>query len=416
MTNPVLTVLRREYLQRVRSKWFIFTTLGFPVLMLALTLLPILMGERSARRERHVAIVDETGVMFDLVAPRMEAAGYRLDTLEHGVDTRDLNVRIVDGDLGGYLWLDEATLRTGAARFIVDETPSALRRFTIQQIVARSALDARLSESDLGRDVATLIEESELDVQTLGAEGIDESGPVFIRTFVGTFFLYFVIFFYGVAVLRSVLEEKTGRIVEVIVSSMKPWQLMLGKVVGVGAVGLTQLAVWIASAVLVMVLALPNMVVVLPDGLTLDDVRAFLPDLELLAVFVALFLLGYFLYAGLFAAVGAMCSTEEEAQQAQFPVMMLLVIPFVLVTSAVQNPGAPLWVGLSLVPFFSPILMFARAAAGAAAPWEIALALGLMTVTIGAVAWVAGRIYKVGILMQGKRPTLPELVRWVREA
>ena len=136
----------------------------------------------------------------------------------------------------------------------------------------------------------------------------------------------------------------------------------------------------------------------------------------LLVTFAALFLFGYFLYAGLFAAVGAMCSTEEEAQQAQFPVIMLLVIPFVMVTAAVQSPGAPLWVGLSLVPFFSPILMFARAAAGGAALWEIILSLVLMGATILGVAWVAGRIYKVGILMQGKRPTLPELLRWVREA
>jgi ABC-2 type transport system permease protein len=393
MTNPVISVIRREYLQRVRSRWFLFTTLGLPVLMLALVMVPVLMGERDARRERHLAIVDETGLLFDIVAPRLASAGYTLDTLTHGVAPRDLNVRVVDGDLGGYLWLDQETLSIGRARFVVNESPSPIRRFTVGQIVARSALDARLAGTDAAADLAALLEESELDVQTLGGDGIDDDMPAFLRAFTGTFFLYFVIFFYGIAVLRSVLEEKTGRIVEVIVSSMKPWQLMLGKILGVGAVGLTQLGVWLGSAAVMMLLAAPSAAAFLPEGTSLSDLQELLPDLRLLVVFASLFLAGYFLYAGLFAAVGAMCSTEEEAQQAQFPVMMLLVAPFVMVTAAIQSPHAPLWVGLSLVPFFSPILMYARAAAGA-----------------------AGRIYKVGILMQGKRPTLPELVRWVREA
>jgi ABC-2 type transport system permease protein len=416
MTNPVISVIRREYLQRVRSRWFLFTTLGLPVLMLALVMVPVLMGERDARRERHLAIVDETGLLFDIVAPRLASAGYTLDTLTHGVAPRDLNVRVVDGDLGGYLWLDQETLSIGRARFVVNESPSPIRRFTVGQIVARSALDARLAGTDAAADLAALLEESELDVQTLGGDGIDDDMPAFLRAFTGTFFLYFVIFFYGIAVLRSVLEEKTGRIVEVIVSSMKPWQLMLGKILGVGAVGLTQLGVWLGSAAVMMLLAAPSAAAFLPEGTSLSDLQELLPDLRLLVVFASLFLAGYFLYAGLFAAVGAMCSTEEEAQQAQFPVMMLLVAPFVMVTAAIQSPHAPLWVGLSLVPFFSPILMYARAAAGAAATWEIVLSLVLMTLTILAVAWVAGRIYKVGILMQGKRPTLPELVRWVREA
>jgi ABC-2 type transport system permease protein len=416
MTNPVISVIRREYLQRVRSRWFLFTTLGLPVLMLALVMVPVLMGERDARRERHLAIVDETGLLFDIVAPRLASAGYTLDTLTHGVAPRDLNVRVVDGDLGGYLWLDQETLSIGRARFVVNESPSPIRRFTVGQIVARSALDARLAGTDAAADLAALLEESELDVQTLGGDGIDDDMPAFLRAFTGTFFLYFVIFFYGIAVLRSVLEEKTGRIVEVIVSSMKPWQLMLGKILGVGAVGLTQLGVWLGSAAVMMLLAAPSAAAFLPEGTSLSDLQELLPDLRLLVVFASLFLAGYFLYAGLFAAVGAVCSTEEEAQQAQFPVMMLLVAPFVMVTAAIQSPHAPLWVGLSLVPFFSPILMYARAAAGAAATWEIVLSLVLMTLTILAVAWVAGRIYKVGILMQGKRPTLPELVRWVREA
>ncbi len=416
MKSPVWTVIRREYLQRVRNRWFIVTTLGFPLLLAAMTLLPAVLGQRDARRERHIAIVDRSDVLFDKVAPRMDEAGYTLDTVPAGVATEDLNVRVLDGDLGAYLLLDDQTLIDGTATYVAGSSPSAIRRFTIREIVSRAALDAELERAGVTTEVSVLLDDAGLDVQTLGGDGVDESDDAFIRAFIGTFFLYFAIFFYGVAVLRSVLEEKTGRIVEVIVSSMKPSQLMLGKILGVGAVGLTQLLVWIASAVLVVGLALPNMIAFLPEGVELSDIREVLPDFQVVGAFSILFLLGYFLYAAVFAAVGAMCSTEEEAQQAQFPVIMLLVVPFLMVSSAIQNGGSVLWIGLSMFPFFSPILMYARVAAGLASPFQFWGAVALLIGAIWAIAWIAGRIYKVGILMQGKRPTLPELLRWVREA
>lgn len=411
-----MTVIRREYLQRVRNRWFIVTTLGFPVILAAMTVLPAMLGQRDARRERHIAVVDRSGALFDAVARRMEEAGYTVDTLGAGVTTESLNARILDDDLGAYLLLDEQTLLDGTATYVAGSNPSAIRRFTIREIVTRSALDAELARVGAQTQVSVMLDDAELDVQTLGSEAGVESDDAFLRAFIGTFFLYFSIFFYGVAVLRSVLEEKTGRIVEVIVSSMKPSQLMLGKILGVGAVGLTQLSVWIGSALLLTLLALPNMIAFLPDGVEVSDLQSLLPEATVLAAFSILFILGFFLYAAVFAAVGAMCSTEEEAQQAQFPVIMLLVIPFLMVSSAIQNGGSALWIGLSMFPFFSPILMYARVAAGLATPLQFLGAVVLLILGIWAVAWIAGRIYKVGILMQGKRPTLPELVRWIREA
>jgi ABC-2 type transport system permease protein len=222
--------------------------------------------------------------------------------------------------------------------------------------------------------------------------------------------------FYAVAVMRSVLEEKTSRIVEVVLSSMRPFQLMLGKILGVGAVGLTQFAIWIGLVAVVALTGLPALVSNQPGLLSLESIREYIPGLGLPALFVLFFLGGYFIYSGLFAAVGAMCNSDEEAQQAQFPVILLLVVPVIFVTGVIQNPTAPLSVSLSFVPFFTPILMFARVAVGGASGWEIAVSVVLMAATVLAVAWVAGRIYRVGILMAGKRPTLPELWRWVREA
>tara|TARA_B110000263_G_scaffold186855_1_gene164503 strand:- start:194 stop:640 length:447 start_codon:yes stop_codon:yes gene_type:complete len=146
------------------------------------------------------------------------------------------------------------------------------------------------------------------------------------------------------------------------------------------------------------------------------EVIEFLPGFGLLALFVGYFVFGFFMYSALYAAVGAMCNSDEEAQQAQWPIMMVLIIPIVMVTNVIGNPSSTMAITLSLVPLFSPILMWGRVAGGGVPAWQIGLSFVLMLFAIFAIAWVAGRIYKVGILMAGKRPTLPELLRWIREA
>ena len=234
--------------------------------------------------------------------------------------------------------------------------------------------------------------------------------------FVGAFLLYMVILLYSVAVMRATLEEKTNRIVEIVISSMKPWHLMLGKILGVGSVGVTQMAVCAASAFVLASAALPAVLSANPELASLQDIGEALPNAGQLVLLVGFWIFGYFIFSGMYAAVGAMCNTDEEAQQAQLPIVMLVVAPAILIAPVLENPNSSMAVSLSMVPFFSPILMWARAAAGVAPWWQIAASFVLMGLTVVAVAWVAGRIYKVGILMAGKRPTLPELLRWVREA
>ena len=163
-------------------------------------------------------------------------------------------------------------------------------------------------------------------------------------------------------------------------------------------------------------LILPSIVAMAPEVGELQEALAEVPFLRNAGLLLAFFILGYFLFAALYAAAGAMCTSDEEVQQAQMPVTMLIIIPFILLIATMEGPERPILTALSMFPFFSPIMMYARAAGGAAPAWQIAVALGLLLVTIPLVAWVAGRIYRVGILMQGKRPTLPELIRWVKEA
>jgi ABC-2 type transport system permease protein len=161
---------------------------------------------------------------------------------------------------------------------------------------------------------------------------------------------------------------------------------------------------------------IPVLLAARPELTALSELGDALPGVGYAALFLIFFIGGFFMYSGLYAAVGAMCNSDDEAQQAQWPIVMLLIVPVIIVPSVLQSPSAPHSVVLSLVPFFSPILMFARAATGAVPVWQIGLSVVLMAATILGVAWVAGRIYTVGILMAGKRPTLPELARWVREA
>ena len=415
MWHNVWAVIRREYLQRVRSKWFIMVTLLAPIIMIAMIVIPTFIAARSDRSDRDLLIVDGSGVLYERLASDFEASGYTVAEEPWTVDVvTDLRQQASDGEIGGFLVLDDLTLETGEAVLYANERPSLIRRMTLRSAIASAALEYQLEQQ--GLDAGVMLAGGELRVEMLVDEGSDTDDPQFFVAYTGTMFLYMVILIYAVSVMRATLEEKTSRIVEVIVSSMKPWHLMLGKILGVGAVSLTQIAVWLSMGALAVGAGIPMLIAARPELANLDTVVAVLPGLWLLILFVGLFLFGFFMYSGLYAAVGAMCSTDEEAQQAQFPVMMFLIIPILFVLQAIQEPLTPLVTWLSLFPLFSPVLMWARVAGGGVPGWQIGLSFVLMGATVIGVAWLAGRIYKVGILMAGKKPSLPELWRWVREA
>ena len=415
MWHNVWAVIRREYLQRVRSKWFIMVTLLAPIIMIAMIVIPTFIAARSDRSDRDLLIVDGSGVLYERLASDFEASGYTVAEEPWTVDVvTDLRQQASDGEIGGFLVLDDLTLETGEAVLYANERPSLIRRMTLRSAIASAALEYQLEQQ--GLDAGAMLAGGELRVEMLVDEGSDTDDPQFFVAYMGTMFLYMVILIYAVSVMRATLEEKTSRIVEVIVSSMKPWHLMLGKILGVGAVSLTQIAVWLSMGALAVGAGIPMLIAARPELANLDTVVAVLPGLWLLILFVGLFLFGFFMYSGLYAAVGAMCSTDEEAQQAQFPVMMFLIIPILFVLQAIQEPLTPLVTWLSLFPLFSPVLMWARVAGGGVPGWQIGLSFVLMGATVIGEAWLAGRIYKGGILMAGKKPSLPELWRWVREA
>ena len=413
MTSAVWAVIRREYLQRVRSKWFVIGTVGGPLIMAGMILVPIYFAERGQDAERTIAVVDGTNVLYDRIAPDLESAGWTVSEERWHADVvTELRERADEGEIGGFLMVDELTLESGEATLYVSSRPSPIRQLSMRTVIGRAALEYQLEQT--GVDVAAMLEGGELRRERLSEDGSGASEPEFLVAYIGSLFLYMTLLLYAVAVLRATLEEKTNRIVEVIISSMKPWHLMLGKIVGVGAVGLTQMAVWAGALALFVVSGIPMLAAANPEA-GLSALGEILPSAGLIGIFVGFFLFGYFMYSGLYAAVGAMCNTDEEAQQAQLPLIMLLVIPLLMVTSVIQDPNSAMATVLSLIPPFTPMLMWSRIVSGGAPAWQVGLSFVLMFLAILAIAWVAGRIYKVGILMAGKRPTLPEVWRWVRE-
>ncbi|MGY8776728.1 MAG: ABC transporter permease, partial [Longimicrobiales bacterium] len=326
----VWAVIRREYLQRVRSKWFVAATVGGPLFMSAMIVVPAYFASQGSRDAREVAVVDGTGVLYERLAPQLEEGGWDVHEERWRVNVvTELREAADNNLLGGFLLLDELTLETGEAILYTKDRPSTIRQVTLRSTISRAALEYQLEQQ--GVDADAMLSGGELRIEMLAEEGADIEDPEFVVAYMGAFLLYMVIMLYAVAVMRATLEEKTNRIVEVIISSMKPWHLMLGKILGVGAVSMTQMGIWLLSGVLMFTLGLPMLISARPEMASMAEVTEFLPGLGLLALFVGYFVFGFFMYSGLYAAVGAMCNSDEEAQQAQWPIIMLLIIPIVMV-------------------------------------------------------------------------------------
>ncbi len=420
--RKIWVVLRREFVEKVRTKWFIISTVLGPVLMGAMIFLPVLMAGQGGG-ERRIAVVDATSTDFghrltEMFGGPLPVAAFRvpaeLATLGAVADT--LTRRVGAKELDGFLLVTDDAVESGRADYRGSNVSSPRDVRILERVFREAVLTERLSR--VGVD-PHLVAQARIPVElrTMGIRGgraTDQSGEAaFFLAYAMWFIMYIALLLYGVQVAGSVVEEKASRIVEVLVSSLRPFQLLAGKVAGVGAVGLLQLTIWAAAAWLALnqrstLLALMGMDAAAGQGVSVPQVSA-----VTIGLFLAYFLLGYFLYAGMFAAVGAMSSTEAEARQAQMPVVMLLVVPTVLMVGILQQPDGDLALTLSLVPFTSPIAMPVRWAAAEVPLIELAASLVFLALGVVFMTWIAARIYRVGILMYGKRPSPRELMRWV---
>lgn len=415
--DKLLAIIRREYLSRVRSKWFIVTTLLAPILLVGAMLLPILLALRQAERVIEISIVDESGeITRELLrteAFEEERVQYRSPPRRQYADETlaELRQQVLDRELAGYLHIPADVLEGGEIQFWGRDVGQTLLRGTLSPAV--NAAVQRVQARALGLDddaAAKLTRTVPVEMYRLTDEGAArEEQHTVLAAHVLALAIYTVVLLYGAMMLRAAVAEKSSKTVEIILSSVRPWQLMLGKILGVGAVGLTQLGVWLSMVGLFLLYA--GAAQAFADVEFLENLPV---GLDTLALFVGLFLTGYFLYSGMYASVGAIASTEQEASQLQLPVTLLVIIPILVIPVVLEAPGSTTSMVLSWVPFFTPVLFIARHVLGAVLIWEIPLAFALQILAILLIAWVGGRIYRVGLLMTGKRPTLPELVRWVR--
>ncbi len=432
MKNKTWIVFKSEYLRRVQSKKFILTTLLVPVgiilFYVGIIAVVVFSFAQDEAAQLNIAIVDETPFVLDTLLTQ-EHEAFALERSTAPIDT--LREAVAEGTYDGYVVLP-ATLISGTADLTLytsDVVGSSVRGDLRGAI--RSVIEAeRMREMNISPEVMDALE-TDIALRSVKlSESGEEVGSTETYTIIGMVvgvLIFFSIFLYGSVVMQGVMEEKTTRVVEVVVSSVKPFQLMLGKLLGIAGMGLTQLGIWfgvvfglqfVGGIVLGQFFGGPSEA----DQAQLDQAMRELPfDFALPAIgpevfiwFVFFFLFGYLLYASLFAAIGSAVEQQQDAQSFMLPIMVPIFIAYGMLFPVAENPNTALAIGASLVPFFSPILMTVRVAISDVPFWQVGLSALLLVATFLGTTWVGSRIYRVGILMHGKKPSFGELLKWMR--
>jgi ABC-2 type transport system permease protein len=422
--HKIWLVVKREYITRVRTKGFVITTILIPAFLIGSVAFDAAVSASNLSQTLRLAIVDDGQGLAESVSTSL-----REDKLPDGkpayevmqtvgqanagnIIRTDLETEVQTGRLDGFLWIPTHISPENKVQFVTKSATVFTEMDGIEEAVGEAMVLRRLqgrgiSTQDLGR----LLHSADVKVIRLTRSGeTEEKGQSLIVAIVMVVVLYMALLVYGVRTMRSVQEEKTSRMMEVLLSSIQPLQLLAGKILGVAAVGLTQFLIWAVSAGL---LAAYGVTVAreLRPSIAQYHIQV---SPALLGFMLVYFIGGYFLYSSIYATVGAMVSSEQDAQQLQMPVTMLLVIGFFLFQVVLQNPNSHTSIVLSIIPFWSPMLMLMRIGLQTPPAWQITLSLIVLALTIIIVVYVTARIYRVGVLMYGKRPSVVEIVRWLR--
>ena len=423
--NKVFTILKREYLARVKTKGFIIGTFLLPVFILGASLLPALLMQVNKGEAKRIVIIDQSNQLqqplseaFAAAKDKSDKALFKVKTVEPSAtieETKEkLNKMVADKDLDIFIILPDSVIQSSSFELYAKNVGN----FDLIQRVERTVSDVirntRFSEAgmdaDLVRDLNRWVSATTFRVDEKGSKK-QRAEVSFIFSLVMVMMLYMMLILYGTFVMRAVIEDKNSRVVEVIISSVKPHQFMAGKVLGIGATGLTQFIIWILTAIIASTYGLTMARSMAPEasGFVLPDI-----SIWVYVAFAFYFLVGYFFYAALAAGVGSMVNNDSEAQSYQWVVIMPIILSFFLMFAVNNTPDSTLSIILSLIPFFTPILMFARILQGAAPLWQVLLSIGIMALSLWGVLWFTGRIFRVGILMYGKKPNLPEVIKWIK--
>ncbi len=443
--NRIGLIIKREFLSRVKKKSFLIMTLVGPILMAGIMIAPALIAKTASDEDRTIIVLDETNFIINNIKEKDNLHFKYLDpsvvSIEQGKE------KFKDSENYGLLYIpyreNVNSIQDNIKLFIHQDINLSTQSYVegqIESIIVKQKLLAEQIEPEkvegaLKTNVniaAIKISEEDGSVEEKESRVEGKMGVGFVAGFL----IYLFIFLYGAQVMRGVIEEKSSRIVEVIISSVKPFQLMMGKIIGIAAVGLTQFLLWIILTFTIITVA--GLVLADPmDAATIveqqaqatqnPEIQAQTNDImskvsvlfgdisfsEVILSFLFYFIGGYLLYGALFAAIGSAVDNEADTQQFMLPVTMPMILAFVVGSSIIENPHGPTAFWFSMIPFTSPVVMMVRIPFGVPL-WEILLSMSILIATFIGAVWFAGRIYRVGILMYGKKPTYKELIKWAR--
>jgi len=408
--HNIWLIAKREYMERVRTKGFILATVLIPCFMAALVGGSAFFMART-KTTSHIAVVTSDRTLGQDIKQQLETgknSEMTVDLMEPSATTRaglDSQLHTHAGQLAGYLWITppaqpgQRPVFAYHARSAGDISTEDAIEHGVNAVLTREGL---LSHGLTSAQINEITSPVDIDTSSTG-----NSALAFGIAYLFFFLMYMVIMLYGMNTARSIIEEKTSRVFEVLLATIKPTQLLAGKIIGVGAVGVTQVAVWMIAA---SALASSSMVAHLAGS---NSVHGVLSGAQI-GFFVLYFIFGFLMYSAIAAALGAMTNSEQELQQLNMFLVLPLAFCMVMLFPTVRAPDSTLAQVVSLIPFCSPLLMNFRTALTSVPAWQIILSVVLMSITIGAVIWISSRIYRVGILMYGKRPNLPEILRWMK--
>jgi len=431
-------IIKREFLAKVKNKSFIIMTILSPIIMVAMIALIAYLNIKNSEEERTIAYIDNSGLFTDVLKDTKTIKYINFT----GINLKKAKKKAVKSGYYGLIFIpkqDSLNLLAKSISFYGEGSPSLTLISNLEGKFQRKIRDIKIEK--MGFDIAKIkAATTEVDINTEKYSGEKSSkiGSI-LKMVAGGGFGYLIFMFiiiYGTSVMRSVIEEKTNRIIEVIISSVKPFKLMLGKILGNAMAGVLQFIIWIVSAGLLMFVIssilgadfsalssnspqlTPEMTAQLQESisgnltLVLHELKDF-PFVTLFLSFIFYFIGGYLIYSSIYAAIGAAVDSETDTQQFMFPVLLPLMVAIYVGFSVIENPHGPIAVAFSLFPLTSPIVMLMRIPFGV--PWwQIVISMLLLLVTFLGVVWFAAKIYRVGILMYGKKPSYKEIYKWLK--
>lgn len=414
-------IIKREYLTRVKTKGFIIGTLIVPLIEFGTILLIVFLVGHTSARTMRITVVDNSGTLaqpiergldgkFDNGTPQFAIEQTLISPAPPDTLQNDLRAQINSDKLDVYLWIPQDTTQPFELHMRNPDSFSLIG--PLEDSINRAMIGKRLGERNVHvDDLKAILKDTEIKRLKVSEKGESvEKGQGIAIAVVLVVLLYTALLMYGIITMRSVIEEKTTRTMEVLISSVRPFELLAGKILGVAAVAFTQFSIWLATNAVLFSFGL-----LASWGMTRNSSLAGVHVPISLIIYAGVFFFGgYFLYSSMFAAIGSACSNEQDAQQLQWLAMAPLVFCMLIYGVIINDPASTASIVLSEIPFFAPVLMSLRISLQTPPIWQMALSLSLLFLTTLGVIWISAKIYRVGVLMYGKRPSVVELVRWLR--